>query len=104
MPTVLKFQSENEFFSQECINSDLKKSKKSMEILGIIGPLQIILILGALFIFVIPWIIALIDILSNDFEGDNKLVWAVVIALTGLIGAILYFIIGTRQKISRKKI
>ncbi|RIV30573.1 PLDc_N domain-containing protein [Flagellimonas lutimaris] len=63
--------------------------------LGMIGPWQIMLILCG---FLIP-IIALIDVIRNDFTKNNKIVWILVILFTNLLGAILYFIFGTSQKI-----
>jgi hypothetical protein len=45
------------------------------------------------------WIIALVDVLKSEFRGQNdKLLWAIVIVLGGVIGAILYFVIGRNQK------
>ena len=58
---------------------------------------QIILILT----IALP-IIALIDILRNDFKENNKLIWILVILFTSLVGVLLYFIYGTKQKISKK--
>jgi len=46
-------------------------------------------------------IIALIDILRNDFKGNNKLIWILVILFTSLLGVLLYFKFGTKQKIKR---
>ena len=66
--------------------------------LGMIGPWQIILILIA-FLGIIPTIIALIDILKNKFEGNNKIVWVLVVLFFNLIGAILYFTIGRNQRV-----
>ncbi len=74
-----------------------------MEILGVIGPFQIFIILAICLMFLVIWIMALVDILSHEFEGQNKLIWVLVVALTGFIGAILYFIIGTKQKTDQKK-
>lgn len=72
-----------------------------MMILGYLGPQEIvILLLVSLVMFVIP-IIALVDILKNDFEGNNKLIWVLVILLTWLLGAILYYFIGRKQKIEK---
>ena len=62
-----------------------------------IGAPQIILISIAL---LIP-LIALIDILRNEFTGYNKIVWVLVIFFLNIFGAILYFLIGRKQKISR---
>jgi hypothetical protein len=58
---------------------------------------QTILILA----LILP-IIALIDILRNDFKDNNKLIWTLVILFTNLIGVLLYLIYGTKQKISKK--
>ncbi|MCF6168597.1 PLDc N-terminal domain-containing protein [Lutibacter sp.] len=71
-----------------------------MTYLGIIGPFQMMLILGIVFLLgVIPTIIALIDILKSKFERNNKLVWVLVVLFLNLLGAILYFTIGKKQKI-----
>jgi len=66
--------------------------------LGMIGPWQMILILC---VFLIP-IIPLIDVIRNDFTKNNKIVWILVILLTGLIGALLYLMFGTQQKIKNQ--
>ncbi|WP_117171964.1 PLD nuclease N-terminal domain-containing protein [Lutibacter oceani] len=73
-----------------------------MTYLGMIGPWQIILILIIVFLGFIPTIIALIDILRNKFNGNDKIVWVLVVLFFNLIGAILYFIIGTKQKIKNQ--
>jgi hypothetical protein len=70
-----------------------------MTYLGMIGPWQMILILIVVFLGFLPTIIALIDILRNKFNGNDKIVWILVVLFFNLIGAILYFIIGTKQKI-----
>ena len=58
---------------------------------------QILMILAV----ILP-IIALIDILRNEFKGNNKLIWILVILFTSLVGVLLYFRYGTKQKITRK--
>ena len=70
-----------------------------MEICGFIGPQEIVVILLSIIIIAIPVIIALIDILRNEFEGSNKIIWVLVVLFFGLIGAILYYFIGRKQKI-----
>ncbi|WP_084519382.1 PLDc N-terminal domain-containing protein [Christiangramia echinicola] len=60
-----------------------------------IGAPQIILILC---LFLTP-LIALIDILRNEFTGNNKLVWILVIFFFNFLGVILYFLIGRKQRI-----
>ena len=69
-----------------------------MTYLNMVGPWQIIIIL-TLLIGIIPTIIALVDILRNKFEDNNKIVWVLVVLFFNLIGAILYFIIGRKQRI-----
>ncbi|WP_225034829.1 PLDc N-terminal domain-containing protein [Winogradskyella sp. SM1960] len=65
-----------------------------------IGPWQLILILITVFIIIIPTVIALIDILKNEFYGNNKIAWVLVVLLGNVLGALLYFIIGRKQKLS----
>jgi membrane protein DedA with SNARE-associated domain len=62
-----------------------------------IGSFQLILILFVL----LPTIIALIDIVRNEFSGNNKIVWLLVVLLGNFLGAILYFIIGRKQKLPK---
>jgi hypothetical protein len=70
-----------------------------MELLGIIGPWQIIVILF-IAVLLLP-LFALISILRNEFTGSNKLVWIIVVLLLPILGSLLYFIIGTKQKIEK---
>jgi len=65
--------------------------------------------LKAIIVFIIPIIIIhtavlayfLIDISRSKFKDpNNKILWVVVILFAPLIGAILYLIIGKKQKIS----
>lgn len=71
-----------------------------MPYLGMLGSGQIMLILGIIIVIgFIPTIIALIDILKSKFEGNNKIVWLLVVLFLHLLGAVLYFAIGRKQKI-----
>jgi hypothetical protein len=45
------------------------------------------------------WLICLIDVLRNEFTGNNKIVWFLVVFFLPIIGSILYYFIGTDQKI-----
>lgn len=66
--------------------------------LGMIGPWQVLMILFGL---LLP-IIALIDVLRSNFKGANdKLIWVLVILFLNVFGSVLYFLIGTRQKIKK---
>lgn len=44
-------------------------------------------------------IVALIDILKSEFSGNNKIIWMLVVLFINLLGKVLYFIIGRKQKI-----
>lgn len=68
-----------------------------------IGPIQIILILVVVCLGFLPTIIALIDILKSEFTGNNKIVWVIVVLFSNFFGAILYFLIGRKQKIKIAK-
>ncbi|UMB60542.1 PLD nuclease N-terminal domain-containing protein [Lutibacter sp. A80] len=57
---------------------------------------QIIIIVSILLSF-----IDLIDILRNDFKGNNKLIWVLIVLFLNLIGVILYYRLGIKQKIQR---
>ena len=71
-----------------------------MELLGIIGPWQILIVFVALISLLLP-LIALIDILRNEYTGSNKLIWVLVVLLFPFLGPVLYFIMGTQQKIKK---
>jgi len=49
------------------------------------------------------WVKALIDILTNEFTGSNKIIWLLLVILIP-ISFILYFIIGAKQKIPKSSI
>jgi len=60
-------------------------------------PLIFIMLLSlALFILVI-W--TLIDVLRNEFTGNNKIIWLLTIILLPPLGSVLYIFIGREQKI-----
>lgn len=72
-----------------------------MELLAFIGPAELIIILlVSLFLLILP-LIALIDILRSDFNGNNKLIWVIVVIFFNLLGSILYFLMGRNQKLKK---
>ncbi|BAU22879.1 hypothetical protein THC_0485 [Caldimicrobium thiodismutans] len=59
---------------------------------------------GILFfiLFIVPfvlWIWALVDILKSEFTGYNKIIWLLLVIFLPLLGLILYYFIGRKQKI-----
>ncbi len=69
-------------------------------ILAVIGPWQILLILiFGVFGLILP-LIALIDILRNEFKSNNdKIIWVLVVLFFNILGSILYFTIGRKQRV-----
>lgn len=48
---------------------------------------------------IILFLIAIINILKSKFESDiNKLIWLLAVLLMPLIGSVLYFFIGRKQR------
>ncbi len=69
-----------------------------MILLGFVGPQEIIILLIGLLLLVLP-VIALVDIIRNEFTGNNKLIWVLIVIFFNILGSILYFIMGKNQKI-----
>ncbi len=70
--------------------------------LGYVGLWQWFIIGLSLIILILP-LIALIDIIKSNFLENNKIVWVLVVLLLPIIGAILYYIVGTKQKVKIEK-
>ncbi len=68
-------------------------------IFGGMGLIMILLIFG--FIILLP-LIALIDIVRNDFDGNNKLLWVLIVIFLPFLGSVLYFLIGRDQRSGRR--
>ena len=69
-----------------------------MKILGMVGPWQVLILLVGL---LLP-IIALVDVIRSNFKGSNdKLIWVLVVLFLNVFGSVLYFLIGTGQKIKK---
>jgi hypothetical protein len=62
-----------------------------------IGPQEIILFV-IIFVIIIP-LAALINILTNQFRGNDKIIWVLVVLFIPVIGSILYFLIGRKNRI-----
>ncbi len=66
--------------------------------LEMMNPFLITVILISMLLTFIPTLIALIDILKSKFNGNDKIVWVLVVLFFNLIGAIIYFAVGRKQK------
>jgi uncharacterized membrane protein YhaH (DUF805 family) len=63
-----------------------------------------IMVIAFLIIFIfltVVWMRALIDVLKSEFKDNNKLIWLLTVILVPFIGAIVYFAIGKKQKITK---
>lgn len=49
----------------------------------------------------ILWIKAIIEIITHEFRGNDKIVWLLLVVLIPFIGTILYYLIGQNQKIEK---
>ena len=71
-----------------------------MSFLFLFGGGLIITLMVILFIFLFP-LLALISVLMNDFRGNEKLIWVVIIILLPFFGSLVYFLIGRDKRINR---
>ena len=66
-----------------------------------LGTNELVIIALISVIFLIP-LFALIDILRNQFkDSSNKIIWALIVLLFPVLGGILYFLFGVKQKVSK---
>lgn len=69
-----------------------------MEMIGP-GAILLVFIFVGLFVFLLP-VMALISILKNRFNDNDKLIWVLIVLLLPILGSILYFIIGRHQRLN----
>lgn len=67
----------------------------------LIGPWEVLIIIAISTACVLLPLIALIDIVRNGFKGNDKLQWILAVIFFNIIGSVLYFLFGSRQKIRR---
>ena len=66
-------------------------------LLGITAPWQILILLV---VFIIP-LLAIIDILSNRFPDNEKIIWLLVVLLMPLLGTLLYLVMGRKKRLKK---
>lgn len=52
-----------------------------------------------LFVALFFWLFCVIDVLRNSFNGNDKLVWILVLLFVPILGPFLYFFIGRKKRI-----
>jgi len=62
-----------------------------------IGTTQIVIIL---LVLLFP-VVALVSALQNDFPGNEKLIWILLIIFLPILGAVLYFLIGRKKRLKK---
>ncbi len=66
-----------------------------------LGTNELIIIALISVIFLIP-LLALIDILRNQFkDSSNKIIWTLIVLFFPVLGGILYFLFGVKHKVSK---
>ena len=70
-----------------------------MTFLFLFGGGLIITILVILFIILFP-LFALISVLTNQFQGNEKIMWVLIIIFLPFLGSLLYFLIGRDKRIT----
>ena len=53
-----------------------------------------------LFVILLP-LLALISALMNDFPGNEKIIWVLIILFLPFLGSVLYFLIGRDKRMNR---
>ncbi len=67
-----------------------------MTLAFLFGGIEIIILL----VILLP-LFALISILNSEFEGNDKLIWILIVLFMPFLGAILYYIIGKNKRIDK---
>ncbi len=57
----------------------------------------LITLLVILLVFLFP-LIALISALTSEFQGNEKILWVLIILFLPFLGSLLYFLIGINQR------
>jgi cyanate permease len=56
-------------------------------------------------LFTIFWIMAMFDAIKSDFKDEsNKTIWILILLLTSVPGAFIYFLVAPGQKLNKKDI
>lgn len=71
-----------------------------MTFLFLFGGGLLVTLLVVLFIFLFP-LFALISVLINDFRGNEKIMWVLIIIFLPFLGSLLYFLIGRDKRTNR---
>lgn len=51
------------------------------------------------FITLVFWVFCIIDVLRNSFNGNDKLIWILVLLFVPFLGPFLYLLIGRKKRL-----
>lgn len=71
-----------------------------MTFLFLFGGGLIITLMVILFIILLP-LLALLSVLMNDFKGNDKIMWVLIIIFLPFLGSLLYFLVGRDKRMNR---
>ena len=57
--------------------------------------------LGIILLVLLFPILALVSVLKNDFPGNERIIWILLIIFLPILGAILYFLIGRNKRLKK---
>ena len=77
-----------------------QQKTRAMTFLFLFGGGLLLTVLVILFIFLLP-LFALISALMNEFPGNEKIIWVLLIIFLPFLGSVLYFLIGRGQRMNR---
>jgi hypothetical protein len=69
-----------------------------MTLLFLAGAGIFVILLFVFFIILLP-VMALISVLMNEFKGNDKIMWVLIIIFLPFLGSLLYFMIGRGNRI-----
>jgi hypothetical protein len=72
----------------------------AMTFLFFFGGGLLITLFVILFIILLP-LMALISVLTSEFQGNDKIMWVLIIIFLPFLGSVLYFLIGRDRRINR---
>jgi len=72
----------------------------AMTFLFLFGAGLLLTLFIILFIILLP-ILALISVLMNEFQGNDKIMWVLIIIFLPFLGSVLYFLVGRDRRINR---
>ena len=70
-----------------------------MTFLFLFGAGILLTLLIIFFVILLP-LLALISVLMNEFQGNDKIMWVLIIIFLPFLGSLLYFLIGRNRRIS----